>query len=727
MRLRTVAALMALCILAAPARAAEEPSCKFFSVAGEKAKYFRLRLPEEFASGTKTKTFVRLTAISPEVFLVYPREIRPYERKSYFAGKYEGSGKFRFSVKALFHGQREVRVKTQEFSIAFPEKAPSLSDEMMSDFLVAQLRECERILKRVPHNAFYQYVRLQAPNRGKIEGIMRDLPIGRWRRVLGREVDMFSITTGALAVQESLQLEEMTNPNVRDDEKPSVPISKLEGPKIKSHSFKKMRERRTPRYYDAARLVPQDFYYAHFGTLEDFSILMDFARDWGDHFLRTYAVSGRDDRLKEKIQTQLLLPLSPAVRLLLGRAIRDVTIIGSDPFFLSGTDVTVLFRVIGKPILLAHRARTIAEAGKTLPGLVTERFEYKGTTVSSASVPSGEVRSFFAMTGDYAIFSNSRQAMERILDVVAGDAPALAQAADFQYMRTIFPAPADREGEDTETGFVYLSDAHVRHLVGPELKIKELRRMRAVNRLKMIEHAAMLFRIENRRKARSLDELVSRKYINPALLRDIEGGTYGLEPGGYMAFSTVYNRLRYLTPNIDRPLRVVTEEEARGYRDFVRMYNNYWRTYFDPIGVRIVARENVSFEVCILPLVENSIYNNLKEFCGGKPVNLSEPIVLSGTVLNLTARLNHEERLDKSYSLRQLDRKIGGDTSEVLRRAFGNTVAFCLMDGEPIISFDVNRFFGEVIRWRTDRGLLWLPLLAGANLPAYVGVEVKDR
>lgn len=727
MSFRHAVVLVGFCLLAACVQAAELPSCRFFSEVGEDTTYFRLTLPDEFVSGTRTKTLVRLTALSPEVFLVYPREIRPYGRTSYFAGKYRGAGTFRFRVEALFHGPREVRAKTQALSLEFPEKAPPLTDEMMRDFLGAQVHECERILKRDPHNAFYQYVRFQAPKRGNIEALERRLPPGRWRRVLEREVDMFSITTGALAIQESLQLEEMTDAGARDDAQPAVLISSLKGPEIRSHPFKEMLRGRTPHCADAARLVPQDFYYAHFNTLEDFSRLMDFCHAWGGHFLRTYAVSGRDDRLKEKVQKQLLISLSPATRVLLGKAIRDVTITGSDPFFLSGTDVTVLFRMAAVPLLKAYRAQTVAEANKTHPGLVRESFEYRGTTVSSAYLPSGEVRSFFTTVENWAIFSNTRRAMERILDVAVSDAPALADAADFQYMRTVFPGPADPAGENAESGFLYLSDTHIRHLVGPELKIRELRRMRCVNHLKMIEHAAMLFRIETQRKPKSLDDLAARRYIDADWLQCPDGGAYALQPQGYMATCAVHNRLRFLTPNIARALKVVTKREADDYRNFVRMYNNYWRTYFDPIGVRIVARKNVSFEVCILPLIENSIYNNLKEFCGGKPVNLAGPIIAPGTVISAVARINHETWFEQSDMLRMLDDRMGDSAAEALTRALGHTFAFALMDAEPIISFDANSFLGQVIRWRLDDAFIWLPILGGVNLPAYVAIEVEDR
>jgi len=710
---------------------ADEPTCQFFSAPGQQTNYFRLELPREYSSTTKTRTLVRLTALSPGVFLVYPREIHPYQADSYFAGKYQDSGNFRFRVEAIYYGRDEVRPKTEEFTISFPPGGEPLTGAALCDFLTAQVRECERLLEREPRNAFYQYVRLQASKRANIDVAAPELPMGRWRRIIDRDVDMFSITSGALAIQESLQLEEMTEPVPPvTDLKPTVDLSTLSGPTIRSHPFEKMLEGRLPRFSQAAKLVPRDFYYAHFWTLEDLLELLDLAQTWGGHFLRTYAVSGRSDRLADKFRQQLLLKLDPVSRPLLGNAIRDVTITGSDPFFLTGCDLTVLFRMTGRPVLEAYRTARVAEARRTHPDLKLETFQYQKISVSSASLPSGEIHSCFALLDDWAIFSNSRTALLRVLDVAKGKAPSLADAPDFRYMRTIFPAPGEparAAAQRGETGFLYLSDPHIRYLVGPELKIKGQRRSRCINHLRIIEHAALLFRIENQRKSKSLKELIERNYVDPRLLQCPDGGEYSLEPKSFMAACTVHNRLRYVTPIVEIPLEKVTGREAQEYRNYVSRYNSYWRTYFDPIGIRINTNQTISFETCILPLIENSFYNNLRASCGGEAVNLAGFLLAPGTALSAGARINMKPYLDRAAALRMLDQRVGGNAADVIHRAIGPTYAFALLDAEPLISFDLNRYLGEVLRWRMETSLIWMPMLAGINLPAYVAIEVKDQ
>jgi len=54
---------------------------------------------------------------------------------------------------------------------------------------------------------------------------------------------------------------------------------------------------------------------------------------------------------------------------------------------------------------------------------------------------------------------------------------------------------------------IYLSDPFIRCMVGPQLKLTERRRVLVYNHLRMIGHAAMLFRTEHGRAPKSLEEL----------------------------------------------------------------------------------------------------------------------------------------------------------------------------------------------------------------------------
>ena len=51
-----------------------------------------------------------------------------------------------------------------------------------------------------------------------------------------------------------------------------------------------------------AHSVPADWYYAHFPSISDMRRVLDAADAWGGHLLASYAVTGRDVRLREKLE-----------------------------------------------------------------------------------------------------------------------------------------------------------------------------------------------------------------------------------------------------------------------------------------------------------------------------------------------------------------------------------------------------------------------------------------
>ena len=108
---------------------------------------------------------------------------------------------------------------------------------------------------------------------------------------------------------------------------------------------------------------------------------------------------------------------------------------------------------------------------------------------SGSSVRGGRSRAFAAWLGDVCVYSNSLAGIKRVIDVQTGNRPSLAEAPDFRYMRAVV-FPLDEKSED---GFLYLSDEFIRRLVGPELRIKEKRRLEAVTSLKLLENAVLFY------------------------------------------------------------------------------------------------------------------------------------------------------------------------------------------------------------------------------------------
>src|SRR5262249_8281609 len=69
------------------------------------------------------------------------------------------------------------------------------------------------------------------------------------------------------------------------------------------------------------------------------------------------------------------------------------------------------------------------------------------------------------------------------------------------------------------------------------------------------------------------------------------------------------------TPWMESPIDSVTTAEADEYGHFREEYSKLWRTYFDPIGLRLALdARRVRAEMHILPLAGSEQYRTLRQF-----------------------------------------------------------------------------------------------------------------
>ena len=151
----------------------------------------------------------------------------------------------------------------------------------------------------------------------------------------------------------------------------------------------------------------------------------------------------------------------------------------------------------------------LAAAEKSRPDAVRSTGKIGEVEYVSIATPDRAIHVFSAYPKpNLHVRSNSKAALEKILKTIAGDkdAPRLGDTTEFKYIRTLMP-----RGDKREDGLIYLSDPFIRKLVGPELKLTEARRMLCYNHLRMIGHAAMLYRTQYGKPAKSLEELTESR------------------------------------------------------------------------------------------------------------------------------------------------------------------------------------------------------------------------
>jgi hypothetical protein len=475
-----------------------------------------------------------------------------------------------------------------------------------------------------------------------------------WMR--GREVvdrQLFETTTGAAAITESLQLQRMLNPaGPGNDKDRTVAIETIQGIDIAEHPWDKMMGDRKPADEPLARLVPADNYYVSFNNVRKLLEFNDLLEQWGTSLVRAYEVHSRDYRLKERYQQQLCLESTVLARTLGPVVLRGVAITGHDLYLREGSDVAIVFHVRDRAVFLSAVNRFIDKArARHGEQLKEEKEDYAGVTVESYVTPRREVSLHRAAFDDFVVYSNSAAGLRRVLDAHGGKIKTLADSLDFRYMRTIFRSD-DKEAD----GFVFLSDPFIRQLVGPAGKIKEKRRLEALASLYMLQEGALYHAWLTGKPPASHAELVAFAGLRPEETPTPQGRAVSWDPETREAVSDSYNTTHFATPLVELAIDKVTPQEAQAYGQFRMEYLGLWRRYFDPIGMRIaVTDKQVKLDTYILPLIQNTSYNELRRVAGGGTVRIDPgriaPTTLGQFVMHLSPTVGERTGLLRSAGI----------------------------------------------------------------------------
>ncbi len=535
------------------------------------------------------------------------------------------------------------------------------------------LDEAKAALKRQPDNTYLQYIVLTLARQEK--RLPETQAEFRWdRRRAG--VDLFSLLSGHLAIQESLQLDTMLpdepvqakEAEPKADVLPVVPeksgpleLAKLAGPSAPSHPWTKLLAGWSPKISELERCVPADFYLAEFRSLNKLLDLLAAGQDWSRYYFAQASLDATDQRVRQRVQTQLVLPADPSWRILYDTLVGHVAVVGSDLFVKEGSDTTMLFDL--KSEFFKGKADSLLEqAQKDRPDARRTAGKFLGVDYVALVTPDREISVYSAYPRPKLhVRSNSLVALKRVLEAVVGKTEAgapittLGDSDEFRYVRTLL-----KPGDVEEDGLLYLSDAFMHEMVGPRVKLTERRRLVGYNHLRMIAHAAQLYRTQFGKAPRSLDDLNRSGLVpgefNQGKLACPFGGAYSLSADATAGVSSVLGSTAFLTPCCELSVKEATAEEVSAYRQFVKDYNQYWRDYFDPIAIRLqMTAKRLRAETLVLPLIDNSIYTAMSEVLGGEPEALDALPVPRRNLFSMNLRL------DKAAILKTLEPKEGED------------------------------------------------------------------
>ncbi|MEE4376856.1 MAG: hypothetical protein V2J55_04995 [Candidatus Competibacteraceae bacterium] len=507
----------------------------------------------------------------------------------------------------------------------------------------------------------------------------------------------FSLFSGEAAIQETLQqqlLSEVTNPVADGD------INTLQGPEIVSHPFETLVQNRSGGTLAIADLVPVDRYLVYISNPGKALTWLDKLAETGHSLIGFQQQSALQwdliPRYLERLNLsrELVEKLSPLVR--------QTAFFGPDLYLEQGSHITLLVEAPTSPLLTAF---------------LKKLFNQSSPTGEDPIQPYGsDNTAYFAQHERWLIFSTSRTEAAAAYQLALSEGQgSLGKSAELRYMLSLLP------GEEQGL-YVYFSDPFIRAMLGPESKIAQLRRQQARARLNLVTAGALLYRLDHGRAA-TLEELVRHSYVSQGWLQSWEGDRITLDERG-LAHSSLYGTLARMTPLIDLSITTVSAGERQAYQQYVSDYSRYWQTYFDPIGVRITVDKQVHIETLILPLVQNSIYNLVRQTIGGQPISMTLPGLSPTPITTLSFKLPQA----------MLREWVAGTTQHNVQpdwlKSLGGSLHFALYDSDPLLVLGSADLLGAFSgAWLGGGREFWWWGLLGSLLtqPAAVFVELNNN
>jgi hypothetical protein len=639
--------------------------------------------------------------VSSEIVVSSPGEKVPYRLTALLTGREAGSATL--TVREIVTGEK------REFSWKTAGAAPG------DDTLLA-LWARGRVTAWGPYfSGASSVLRYWLARQGDLYGledagrIAAENMAGGGRRRVRRGTTAFNLLGGRAAVRETLQMQAIGRGGRGGflEDARTVKIEDIEGVTVKSHPFEEMLAGREGGRLPLADHVPADRFFVYFSGPSSLLAFLGDGADFVFHSGALFFQNSVEYGLKERYFSRLGLDEEWVRRLLETGAVEEIALTTPDLFFIDGTDLTVLAKApalaLLKPLLALVGVKEIGDGG------ITTRAGAEGRS------------SFWALSGDLLVISTSRSEAEKVLSLgrAAGEG-SLGRSAEFRYMLTKLPIRKETRA------YAYFSDPFIRRMVGPEMKIGQLRRMAARGEMEMVTAGALLALLDSGRKNSDLTALVDLGYVPKGT-----AGRYGLGED-LIARSKTYGTVKDLKTLLEVPLSGATPAEVKAYDTYRENYTRFWRRFFDPIALRLddAPDSSLAMTTFILPLLDATIYDSLREHLitveKGLPLNL--PVLEPKPVMTLSLNMGESFWVKATgWWVSTLRRFTGFDTS--IFDTFGPGVHLAVEDGDPIIVIGSGEMMGAFGGEMLSRGTqMMLPVVASIlTRPCRLFIELQDE
>ncbi len=524
----------------------------------------------------------------------------------------------------------------------------------------------------------------------------------RGRRRQGETTDIMGVLGGRAALRETLQLQALQVSDTNAIE--AVPMESIDGVKVESHPFQEMLGDATVQSYAIANYVPHNRFFLGISKPEALMPLLD---EGGSFLGRIGAgATGRSLRydLKDRYFQSIGLNETFIRTLVKAKAIDELAIFSPDLFYLDGTEITTVVRMrntAGVKLLVK------------LAGLEGKL----GVSAFPVRTLNGNV-AWWALTDQLVVIGTSQQEVQAVIELTKNDGEgSLGKSDEFRYMLTKVPfTKATR-------AYVYFSDPFIRDLVGPRIKIGQMRRLNEKAKMQTMAYAAMLYSHDGFPANPSLEQLVSSGYLPDSFL------TTGLsyDPNG-IPTSKTYGPLPKMKSIYTADLSTATAAEADSYKNYQANYSRFWRRFFDPIAMRIEEGDGELITTTyILPLLDNSLYNGAQEVIAADlktPLRIPqiEPAPSAMLSLNLSEKVWLEFLKEILFG-----RNSRIETDFNVADQLGPAFHFAIYDADPVIAFGSRSLLGLGGEFGSGAERMAIPMMVSLlTRPCTMMIELKD-
>lgn len=341
---------------------------------------------------------------------------------------------------------------------------------------------------------------------------------------------------------------------------------------LRSHDWQSM-TKQTPSIPKILSLVPADDAVLYFRDMGKFKELEQTIQTASDPLRSIYSL-GNAGKAKQKIFAQLGLKENADMQ----KFVTEAAFVAYDFDLYPNTDYAIIFKL--KSSLLNEFVSSFVTAPKNNQGSV----------------------------GDYYVIATNPDTLKTIQNTYNGK-NGLATQPEAAYALSVLEKDFD--------GFAYLSEGLINKLTSPSYRINARRRNTILKALETLQYTTFAYRDITGSWPKSIQQIINEGYIDGSKLSDINSFTISNDGiVQHKTWGSIYNP----TP-IDRvSISTITPAEKTTYESFRSGYEQYWHEYIDPVGVSILVGDQIKFHTIILPLIDKSEYNWIKDIAGGEPI-----------------------------------------------------------------------------------------------------------